>query len=147
MNKIALVTLAAGIALSTAGASFAQTTVTTTNTKDQAASGGAVAGATTGAVGGAIVGGPIGAVGGAIAGAAVGAVTAGAITPSAEVREYVVQNPVQPIAVQESVRVGTALPETVALTPIPNYKYSYVYVNNEPVLVDPSSRKIVYVVQ
>jgi hypothetical protein len=43
--------------------------------------------------------------------------------------------------------VGAGLPETVALAEIPNYEYRYVYLNGQPVLVEPQSRKIVYVLR
>jgi hypothetical protein len=33
----------------------------------------------------------------------------------------------------------------VQLRPVPDYNYRYVYVNRQPVLVDPASRRIVYV--
>ena len=42
---------------------------------------------------------------------------------------------------------GAGLPETVVLREIPDYEYRYVYVNGQPVLVEPSSRRIVYVMR
>jgi hypothetical protein len=132
--------------LLTTGVSLAQTAVQV-QSNDKAAEGGAVAGATTGAIGGAIVGGPVGAVVGGIAGAATGAVAGDLITPSAAVREYVVTNRVEPVRIEQSVAVGTVIPQNVVLAPVPDYKYSYVYVNDAPVLVDPATREVVYVVQ
>ena len=41
--------------------------------------------------------------------------------------------------------VGAGVPESVKLTTVPDYEYRYVYVNGQPVLVDPQTRKIVYV--
>jgi hypothetical protein len=41
--------------------------------------------------------------------------------------------------------VGAAIPETVVLNNVPDYRYQYVYVNNTAVLVDPATRRIVYV--
>ena len=43
--------------------------------------------------------------------------------------------------------VGASLPETVTLAEVPDYEYRYVYVNGQPVLVEPQSRRIVYVVR
>ena len=43
--------------------------------------------------------------------------------------------------------MGASLPETVELREIPDYEYRYVYVNGQPVLVEPSSRRIVYVMR
>ena len=109
--------------------------------------GGAVAGAVVGGVVGgpvgAAVGGVIGATTGGIGGAAAGAV----IDPPSEVRTYVTTNQVQPVYLDGEVVVGAALPPTVQLAPIPEYEYQYVYVNGQPVLVEPASRQIVYVVR
>ena len=60
-------------------------------------------------------------------------------------RTYVTENRVEPVMVQEQVVVGTAMPETVVLHSVPDYEYEYTYVNGQPVLVDPATRKIVYV--
>ena len=68
------------------------------------------------------------------------------IDPPPQVRTYVVGNPVDPVYLQGEVVVGAGLPETVQLRPVPDYgTYRYVYVNGQPVLVDPASRRIVYV--
>ena len=40
---------------------------------------------------------------------------------------------------------GAGLPQTVVLNNVPDYRYQYVYVNDTPVLVDPATRRIVYV--
>ncbi|TIV09513.1 MAG: DUF1236 domain-containing protein, partial [Mesorhizobium sp.] len=42
---------------------------------------------------------------------------------------------------------GATLPDTVELREIPDYRYRYVYVNNQPALVDPGTRRIVYVMR
>jgi uncharacterized protein YraI len=112
-----------------------------------AAGGGAVAGATSGAVVGALIGGPLGAaIGGAIG--ATGGATAGAIIDPPEVaRTYVISNPLDPIYLDGEVVIGAGVPETVTLQAIPDYDYQYVYINGQPVLVDPTSRQIVYVIR
>lgn len=105
---------------------------------------GAVAGGATGAVAGAIIGGPIG------AGGAAGAVAGGAIdtvTPPQEVVTYVRENRVDPVYLEGEVVVGAGLPETVEVREIPDYEYRYVYVNGQPVLVEPDSRRIVHVIR
>ena len=38
-------------------------------------------------------------------------------------------------------------PWAVELREIPDYRYRYVYVNNQPALVDPGTRRIVYVMR
>ncbi|WP_442874022.1 DUF1236 domain-containing protein [Aurantimonas sp. C2-4-R8] len=105
--------------------------------------GGGLAGATTGAVAGAIVGGPIGAAIGGAAGLAAGAV----IDPPETAVSYVRSNQVDPVYLEGEAVVGASLPETVELREIPDYEYRYVYVNGQPVLVEASTRKVVYVVR
>lgn len=105
--------------------------------------GGAVAGALIAGPVGAVVGGVIGATAGGVGGAAAGAV----IDPPKEVRTYVTTNQMQPVYLEGEVVVGAGVPDTVQLTPIPDYQYQYVYVNGQPVLVDPGTRQIVYVVR
>ncbi len=102
---------------------------------------GVAVGGTAGAVTGAIVGGPVGAVVGGFAGAVLG--TAAAVPEPAV--DYVVANPVEPVVIEGSVSAGMAVPEAVALTPIPDYpEYAYVYVDGRPVLVRIENREVVY---
>ncbi len=108
---------------------------------------GAAVGAATGAIVGAIIGGPVGAAVGGIAGGAAGGITGHAINPPTRVRAYVRDNQVEPVYLDGEVVVGAGLPHTVKLYQIPDYEYRYVYVNREPVLVDPSNRRIVAVLR
>ena len=108
---------------------------------------GAVAGGVTGAVAGALIGGPVGAVVGGAAGAVAGGAAGTVIDPPAKVRTYVTTNQMDPVYLDGEVVVGAGLPDTVELREIPEYEYRYVYVNGQPVLVDPKSRQIVYVVR
>ena len=97
-------------------------------------------GAVGGAAAGAVVGGPVGAVVGGVAGATVGM----AAEPPAEVRTYVMKEQVPSVAVQEKIVVGEPLPATVQLRTIPSHtEYSYAVVNNQRVIVEPKTRKIV----
>ena len=112
------------------GAAFAQSS--TVN--------GAVGGAATGA----IVGGPVGAAVGGVTGAAVGAMLEPPQTVVTYVRE--VPAPQARVVVEEKIVVGQPLPETVVLTPVPdNPKFAYAVVNDERVIVEPSSRKVIRV--
>ncbi len=106
---------------------------------DEAA--GAATGAVGGAVVGALIGGPVGAAIGGAAGAAIGANT----PPPERVRTYVTENRVDPVYLDGEVVVGAGLPDTVQLRTVPDYEYNYVYVNGVPALVDPGTRRIVYV--
>jgi uncharacterized protein YraI len=120
---------------------------TVTYDGSDAAAGGAVAGATGGAIVGALIGGPVGAaVGGAI-GASSGATAGVVIDPPEVARTYVTSNPLDPIYLDGEVVIGAGVPETVVLQPVPDYEYQYVYINGQPVLVDPRTRQIVYVVR
>lgn len=106
---------------------------------------GAVMGGATGAIAGALIGGPVGAVIGGAAGVAAGGTAGAVIEPPTEVTTYVQSNAPEPVYLEGEVVVGAQVPETVQLQEVPNYDYRYVNVNNQPVLVDPSNRQIVYV--
>ncbi|NTF98242.1 DUF1236 domain-containing protein [Rhizobium rhizogenes] len=116
------------------------------------AAGGAMAqqstvnGAAGGAVTGAIVGGPVG----AAVGGVVGAVAGTAIDPPPErVVTYVREAPMptDTVVVKEKVVVGEPLPSTVVVQQIPeNPNYSYAIVNRQRVIVEPSSRKVIQVI-
>ena len=100
-----------------------------------------------GAVTGAFIGGPVGAVVGGVLG-----FTAGAALnpPPSEVVTYVEEQPVpqSKIVVQERVRVGSTLPEAVVIERVPNNdKYAFAFVNDQRVIIEPRTRKIVKIVQ
>jgi hypothetical protein len=100
-----------------------------------------------------------------IAGAAAIAVLAGSEILSAQtttieiapeqrtrIKEYVVKEKVKPITVKERVTVGATLPADVELVAVPDTwgpsvsKYRYVYSDNHVVLVEPSSRRVVQII-
>lgn len=54
-------------------------------------------------------------------------------------------HPVAPVYLNGEVVEGVGLPESVALTPVPGTDYGYAYVNNLPVLVEPSTRQVEYI--
>lgn len=68
-----------------------------------------------------------------------------AITPPGEVRTYIDENPVDAVQLNGDVIVGATLPQSVEVHRIPDYQYSYVEVNHQPALIDPGTRRIVYV--
>ena len=69
-----------------------------------------------------------------------------------QIKEYVVKEKVKPITLKERVAVGATLPADVELAPVPQTwgpsvsKYRYVYSDNHVVLVEPSSRKVIQVI-
>ncbi|MGX5801638.1 DUF1236 domain-containing protein [Bradyrhizobium sp. Arg314] len=67
--------------------------------------------------------------------------------PPAEVGTYVAAHRVDPVYLDGEVVTGATLPDTVELREIPDYRYRYVYVNNQSALVDPGTRRIVYVMR
>jgi hypothetical protein len=100
-----------------------------------------------------------------IAGAAAVAVLAGSEILSAQtttieiapeqrtrIKEYVVKEKVRPVTVKERVSVGATLPADVELVAVPETwgpsvsKYRYVYSDNHVVLVEPSSRRVVQII-
>lgn len=123
----------AGAAALIAGSAFAQNSTVT--------------GAAGGAVTGAVVGGPVG----AAVGGVVGAIAGTAIDPPPErVVTYVRQAPVlsERVVVQERVVVGEPLPQTVVVQQIPEYpNYAFAVVNQQRVIVEPSSRRVVQVIE
>jgi len=113
-----------------------------------ASGGGAVTGAAAGAVVGALVAGPIGAAVGTVAGAATGGMAEGALSdPDPQLRQYVVEHQVDPVYLDGEVVIGAGVPEAVEIHQIPDYDYRYAYINGVPVLIEPQSRQIVYVVR
>jgi uncharacterized protein YraI len=122
-------------------------TVTYRTETQSGAAGGGIAGMATGAVAGAIIGGPVGAASGGVAGAATGSITGAVIDPPDTVRTYVREHRVDPVYLEGEVVVGATLPENVVVHRIPDYDYEYVYVNGVPAVVEPDTRRIVYVVR
>jgi uncharacterized protein YcfJ len=108
---------------------------------------GALIGAATGAIAGAIVGGPIGAVVGAGAGTVVGGGVGTVTEPPDSVRTYITSNRVDPVYLDGEVVEGATLPETVEFREIPDYEYRYINVNGQNVLVDPGTRRVVYILR
>lgn len=127
--KIRTAITVAAIALAP-GMAFAQST-TATGAANGAATGGAVAG-------------PVGAAVGGTVGAAVGAAVE---IPNAVITS--VQGVNTPsVVVEEPVVVGQPLPRTVELHPVPHYtEYRYAVVNNQRVIVEPQSRRVIRIIE
>jgi Protein of unknown function (DUF1236) len=68
------------------------------------------------------------------------------------IREYVTKEKVRPHHLQSRVTVGATLPADVELAPVPETwgpsfrSYRYIYTGDDVVLVDPSSRRVVDVI-
>lgn len=59
---------------------------------------------------------------------------------------YVREHPVDPVVLEGKVSVGSPIPDSVELIEVPESPdYAYVYVDNGPVLVERSTRKVVWV--
>ena len=67
------------------------------------------------------------------------------LSPPATVRAYLISHPIESTILNGEVVTGAGVPEKVTLLPVPGYGYEYAYINREPVLVAPSTRRIVYV--
>lgn len=118
-------------------------TVTYQNGTKQGQGAAALAGVGSGAAAGAAIAGPAG----AVVGALIGGVAFGEATrPTTETITYVEKNPVAPIYLSGDLAEGAVLPDTVTLVPVPDSSYAYVNVNDRPVLVNPETRQIVYIV-
>jgi hypothetical protein len=102
----------------------------------------------TGAVGGAVVGGVVGGPVGAVIGAGVGSTVGLAAEPPGEVVTYVQRDTGPSVVYKERVVVGEPLAETVELRPVPQHtEYRYAVINNQRVIVDGRSRKVVKIIQ
>jgi hypothetical protein len=68
------------------------------------------------------------------------------------IKRYVVEKKMRPVTVTERVRVGATLPEDIELEAVPSdwgpslTRYRYVYSNNDVYLVEPSSRRVIEVI-
>jgi hypothetical protein len=101
-----------------------------------------------GAVGGAVVGGAVGGPVGAVVGAGVGATVGLAAEPPGEVVTYVQRDTAPSVTVRERVVVGEPLPASVELRTVPQHtEYRYAVVNNQRVIVEPKSRKVIKIIQ
>jgi uncharacterized protein DUF1236 len=68
------------------------------------------------------------------------------------IKEYVVQQRVRPARIEERVTVGGTLPADVELSAVPSdwgpsvSRYRYVYSNDRVMLVDPSTRRVIQII-
>jgi Protein of unknown function (DUF1236) len=126
-NRLAISLLAVSLLASTAA--FAQST-----TREGAANGAEAGGA---------VGGPIGEAVGGTVGAAVGL---GLEIPNAVITS--IQGERAPsVRVRERVVVGAPLPESVELRTVPSHsEYRYAVVNDQRVIVEPRTRKVIRII-
>ncbi|MDF2999372.1 MAG: hypothetical protein K0R27_5009 [Xanthobacteraceae bacterium] len=70
------------------------------------------------------------------------------VTVPGEVETYVTKESMPSVTVEREVIVGSELPDTVVLHPVPKFDtYSYAVVNNRRVIVEAKTRKVVKVVE
>ncbi len=69
----------------------------------------------------------------------------GEVNPPEQVITYIDQHPAQVVRIDGDVAIGATIPASAELVSIPDYEYSYVRVNDRRVLVEPSTRRVVYV--
>jgi hypothetical protein len=68
------------------------------------------------------------------------------------IKEYVVKEKVRPHKLQSRVTVGATLPADIVLAPVPETwgpafrSYRYIYTGDDVVLVDPSTRRVIEVI-
>ena len=68
------------------------------------------------------------------------------------IKEYVVKEKVRPYKLQSRVTVGATLPADIELAPVPETwgpsfrSYRYVYTGDDVILVEPSSRRVVEII-
>jgi hypothetical protein len=77
-----------------------------------------------------------------------GATVGVAVGPPDEVVTYVQREQVPSVRVQEEVVVGHALPGTVELRSVPSHtQYGYAIVNDRRVIVEPSTRRVIRIIE
>src|SRR3569623_1019095 len=97
---------------------------------------------------GADAGGQVRGPGGAAVGGTVGAAVGTAVASPDAVITSVRGERVPSVVVHERIAVGEPLPETVVLHEVPRYhEYRYAVVNDQRVIVDPHTRRIIRVVE
>ena len=69
------------------------------------------------------------------------------IAPPPSVVTFVTQQTVTPVIVNGEVMIGAALPAAAPTYDIPASNYDFAYINGQRVLVEPTARRIVYVVR
>lgn len=69
------------------------------------------------------------------------------IDPGPSVITYIESNRYDPVYLDSEISVGAVLPSDVDMYDIPDYEYRYVYVNDQPVIVEPDTRRVVYIVR
>lgn len=84
---------------------------------------------------------------GPVDGVVSGSIDRSFVEPDATVITYIERNRYDPVYLDDDVAVGAILPDTVEVYEIPDYEYRYVYVNDHPVLIEPDSRRIVYIMR
>ncbi|MGV3635862.1 MAG: DUF1236 domain-containing protein [Pseudorhodoplanes sp.] len=70
-----------------------------------------------------------------------------AYVPPRAVRNYVTTNPLETVWLEGSLMVGAGIPDEIETMPVPGSRYDYAYVNDYAVLIDPGTRRIVYVLR
>jgi hypothetical protein len=59
---------------------------------------------------------------------------------------YIERNPLEPVILEGEVRAGALIPDTVEIIEVPESpRYGYIYVEDRPVLVDRSSRQVIWI--
>ena len=130
MRKLALAGMAV-LALGCVSPSFAA---------DSGAAAGGTAGAAAGATAGFFIAGPLGAVVGGVIGAGVGAGV------SSDAQDYARSHREASVTYDGDIRPGYRVGTGLHMYPVPNdEKYSYVYVNDHPVLIDNKTGTVVWV--
>ncbi|MBV8512164.1 MAG: DUF1236 domain-containing protein [Xanthobacteraceae bacterium] len=70
-----------------------------------------------------------------------------------KIKQYVVQHPVKPYAMRERMAIGTTVPAEAELYPVPGDwgpglgNYRYIYSGNTVGLVEPSSRRVIEIIE
>ncbi len=67
------------------------------------------------------------------------------VEPPEDVYLYIEQHRPETFRVENEVLLGAAVPSDITVQEVPDYEYDYVVINERPVLVDPQTRRIMYI--
>lgn len=71
----------------------------------------------------------------------------GEVDPPENVMTYIDQHPGETVSIDGDVVIGSTVPAGAQMMEVPDYEYRYVRVNDRAVLVEPKTRRVVYVYQ
>lgn len=64
-----------------------------------------------------------------------------------EVRTFVIEEDVAPVQIREDILVGEVVPSSILIRDVPDTRYGYVVVNEQRLIVEPQTRRVISIVE